>query len=73
MLCIFAGMAFASAPLGIFSVIAYSVAQRPRRLTTSAGALCQRQSLLEMSIRQGMSLTLPGIAIGSALAFVDCR
>lgn len=64
---------FASEPLGILSVIAYSVAQRPRRLTTSAGALCQRQSLLEISIIQGISLTLPGVAIGSALAFVECR
>jgi hypothetical protein len=63
MLCVFAGMALALGTLGIFSVIAYSIAQRPRRLTTSVvGSMSWRPSVLEASIRHGMSLTLPGIA-----------
>jgi predicted permease len=73
MLCVFAGMALALGTLGIFSVIAYSIAQRPRRFTTSIGSVAQRPSVLEASIRQGMSLTLPGIAIGLAIAFVATR
>jgi predicted permease len=73
MLCVFAGMALALGTLGIFSVIAYSIVQRPRRLVSSVGSLAQRQSVLETSIRQGMSLTLPGIAIGLAIAFITMR
>lgn len=73
MLCVFGGIALALGTLGIFSVIAYSVAQRPRKFSAAGASAAQHRAILGASIRQGMLLALPGIAIGLAIAFVTMR
>ena len=70
MLCVFAGMALTLGTLGIFGAIAYSIAQRSRRLVP---LITPQRSILEASIRQGISLTLPGIAIGLVVAYIVMR
>jgi ABC-type antimicrobial peptide transport system permease subunit len=68
-LCVSGGIALFLGSVGIYGVIAYSVAQRTRRIRTPAALGARRRTAVEASVRQGMLLTVPGIAIGLMIAF----
>jgi len=60
----FAGVALMLALIGIYGVIAYSVAQRTQEVGIRRALGAQPADILRVIIRQGLLLTLAGIAIG---------
>jgi putative ABC transport system permease protein len=68
MLGIFAALALVLAAVGIYGVIAYSVAQRSQEIGVRIALGARRGELLGMIVGQAMRLTGIGIAIGAAAA-----
>ncbi len=66
LLNVFAGLALVLAMLGIYGVMAYSVAQRTGEIGIRLALGAQEGDLLSLVVRQGMSLVSMGIAIGLA-------
>jgi predicted lysophospholipase L1 biosynthesis ABC-type transport system permease subunit len=60
----FAGVALLLAVIGIYGVIAYSVAQRTQEVGIRRALGAQQSDILRLVIRQGLVLSLTGIAIG---------
>jgi putative ABC transport system permease protein len=73
LLGIFAAIAVVLAAIGIFGVMAYSVAQRTRELGVRVALGASRGRLLQMVLAQGARLTLLGTAIGVAASFAATR
>jgi putative ABC transport system permease protein len=73
LLAAFAATALVLAALGIYGVIAYSVAQRTRELGIRVALGASAEAVLGMVMRQGMAPVLVGLAIGLAGAAVGSR
>ena len=73
LLSAFAAMALLLATLGIYSVISYSITLRTQEIGIRMALGARRPAILLMVLRAGMALTLIGIAIGLAGAFVLTR
>jgi predicted permease len=65
----FAGMSLLLALIGIYGVIAYSVAQRRQEVGIRRALGAQSSDILGLILGQGMNLALIGIAVGIAGAF----
>jgi putative ABC transport system permease protein len=67
----FAAVAMILAAIGIYGVIAYSVAQRTREIGIRMALGAQRHDMLQMILRQSFSVVAIGLVIGlfAALAF----
>lgn len=61
------------AALGIYGVVSYSVAQRKRELGIRMALGAHRGDVLRLVVRQGLVLTLVGVAIGALGAFAVSR
>ena len=61
------------AVLGIYGVIAYSVAQRTREIGVRVALGAARGTILRMVLRQGIVLAAMGVAAGALLAFGATR
>jgi ABC-type lipoprotein release transport system permease subunit len=74
MLCVSGGIALLLGTAGIYGVIAYSVSQRTREIGIRMALGAQRGAVVAAFVRQGMWLTVMGIAIGLVVASATmCR
>ena len=69
----FSVFALLLATIGIYGVIAYSVAQRTHEIGIRLALGAQRRTVLGMIIKQGMILTLIGAVVGLVGAFLVTR
>jgi putative ABC transport system permease protein len=68
LLTTFAGMALLLAAIGIYGVIAYSVAQRSNEIGVRMALGAGRDDVVRMVVEEGMRLTVFGLAIGVVAA-----
>lgn len=69
----FAALALVLSMIGIYGVISYSVAARTDEIGVRLALGASRMNVLGMVLKQGMALTLSGIAIGVILALAGAR
>jgi putative ABC transport system permease protein len=60
----FAGVAMVLAVVGLYGVLSYSVSQRVRELAIRAALGARRVDLVRLVLREGLSVTFAGIALG---------
>ncbi len=65
----FAGVAVLLALMGIYGVIAYSVAQRTREMGIRRALGAQQSDILRLVVAQGFGLALAGVAVGLGGAY----
>jgi ABC-type antimicrobial peptide transport system permease subunit len=68
LLGLFAGLALVLAAVGLYSVIAYSVARRTREIGLRMSVGADRASVFRLVVRQGLGFSLLGAVIGVAAA-----
>jgi predicted permease len=73
LLLTFAGIALALATAGLFGVISYSVTRRTREIGLRIALGAQRRDVLGLVMKQGLVMTLVGLAIGLGGAFALTR
>ncbi|PYP83667.1 MAG: hypothetical protein DMG65_23880 [Candidatus Angelobacter sp. Gp1-AA117] len=73
LLAVFAAIALVLAAVGIFGVMAYSVAQRTRELGLRMALGASRGRVLQLVLAHGVRLTLVGVAIGLMATFLLTR
>jgi predicted permease len=64
----FGGLALVLATLGLYSVIAYSVAQRSQELGVRIALGALGRDVLRLILRQGLQLAAGGVVLGGAIA-----
>jgi len=69
----FAALALALASLGLYGVLSYGVSQRRREIGIRAALGAARGDIVRLVIREGLSVTIAGLAIGLAAAAAVTR
>jgi putative ABC transport system permease protein len=73
LLSVFSGAAFILAVVGIYGVVAYSVAQRTPEIGVRIALGAAKPDILRLVIGNGLILTLSGIGIGAAASILLTR
>ena len=73
LLALFATLALVLAAIGIYGVMAYSVSARVRELGIRLALGAQTRDVLWLILMDGVKLILPGVLLGSALAYFVTR
>ena len=69
----FGALALVLAAIGLYSVIAYNVAQRTHELGVRVAVGAQARDLIRLVVIEGLRLAVVGVAIGVAAAFIASR
>ncbi len=73
LLAALAALALLLAVVGIYSAIAYSVAERAAEIGIRVALGATRHDIVAMTVRQGLLLAAAGVALGLAAAFASTR
>jgi ABC-type antimicrobial peptide transport system permease subunit len=69
----FGALALALAALGLYSVVAYDVAQRRHEMGVRVALGAQRSDITLLVVRQALGFVVTGVVLGGALALVSGR
>jgi putative ABC transport system permease protein len=69
MFTVFGGLALVLAAVGLYSVIAYNVAQRTQELGVRMALGAQQMNVARLILAEGLKLTIVGVAIGAMIAW----
>jgi putative ABC transport system permease protein len=73
LLTVFAGLTLLLAAIGIYGVMAQSVAQRYREIGIRMALGADRRNVLLLVLKQGITLTLTGVPLGTVLGLIAVR
>ncbi|HVX40326.1 MAG TPA: FtsX-like permease family protein, partial [Gemmatimonadaceae bacterium] len=73
MFAIFGLLALVIAAIGLYSVIAYNVAQRTHEMGVRVALGAQARNVVGLVVGEGLAIVIPGVLLGAGLALVASR